>query len=90
MNPKETEIIEATKEFARINGIHFDELTANMILNAMREYLKQSVGRRQDLPKCTRVEVIDDTGRTFGRHDYFGVQTRIQDGGKTLKIFASG
>jgi hypothetical protein len=33
----ETEIIEATKEFATINNIHYDELTESMILNAMRE-----------------------------------------------------
>ena len=36
----ETEIIEATKEFAIINNIHYDELTESMILNAMRELNK--------------------------------------------------
>ena len=36
----ETEIIEATKEFATINNIHYDELTESMLLNAMRELNK--------------------------------------------------
>lgn len=36
----ENEIIEATKEFATINNIHYDELTESMILNAMRELNK--------------------------------------------------
>tara|TARA_R110000796_G_scaffold89791_1_gene193428 strand:+ start:257 stop:517 length:261 start_codon:yes stop_codon:yes gene_type:complete len=36
----ETEIIEATKDFATINNIHYDELTESMILNAMRELNK--------------------------------------------------
>lgn len=36
----ETEIVEATKEFATINNIHYDELTESMILNAMRELNK--------------------------------------------------
>lgn len=36
----EKEIIKATKEFATINNIHYDELTESMILNAMRELNK--------------------------------------------------
>jgi len=36
----ETEIIEATKEFATINNIHYDESTESVILNAMRELNK--------------------------------------------------
>ena len=40
MTAKEKEIIEATKKFAAINNIHYDELTESMVLNAMREINK--------------------------------------------------
>lgn len=36
----------------------------------------------------TRVEVVDDTGRTYVRHDV-AVRTAIQDEGRTLKVFVS-
>ena len=36
----EKEIIEATKEFATLHNIHYDELTESMIVNAMRELNK--------------------------------------------------
>lgn len=37
MNKEEQEIIESTKEFAKAHNIHYDQMTENMILNAMRE-----------------------------------------------------
>jgi len=40
MTKQEQEIINATKQFAKEHGIHFDKMTESMILNAMREYLK--------------------------------------------------
>ena len=39
MNKEEQEIIESTKEFAKTHNIHYDQMTENMILNAMREQL---------------------------------------------------
>jgi hypothetical protein len=39
MNKEEQEIIESTKEFAKAHNIHYDQMTENMILNAMRELL---------------------------------------------------
>lgn len=36
--------------------------------------------------EITRVEVIDETGRQYVRHDIL-VQFSVQDGGKTLKVF---
>jgi len=33
----EKEIIEETKEFAKIHNIHYDEIIESMIINAMRE-----------------------------------------------------
>jgi len=39
MNKEEQEIIESTKEFAKAHNIHYDQMTENMILNAMREQL---------------------------------------------------
>lgn len=56
----ETHIIEATKEFAIINNIHYDELTESMILNAMRElkkYLTSTVSNCADLKQ--ELEVTD-------------------------------
>ena len=35
----------------------------------------------------TRLEIIDETGRAFGRHDVEGVTLSGQDEGRTLKIF---
>lgn len=40
----ETEILEATKEFARFHNIHCDDLTETLILNAMRELNKCFIG----------------------------------------------
>jgi len=45
MKAKETEIIEATKLFATINNIHYDELTESMVLNALRELNKCFLAR---------------------------------------------
>lgn len=39
MTKEEQEIIESTKEFAKAHNIHYDQMTENMILNAMREQL---------------------------------------------------
>jgi hypothetical protein len=36
--------------------------------------------------QITRVEVIDETGRQYVRHDAH-VELSLQDNGKTLKIF---
>lgn len=36
MTKEEQEIIESTKEFAKAHNIHYDQMTENMILNAMR------------------------------------------------------
>ena len=43
----EKEIIKATKEFARINDIHYDELTESMVLNALRELNKWFIARNK-------------------------------------------
>lgn len=40
-----------------------------------------------NLNDVTRLEIIDSTGRTFGRYDLDGVQLSGQDEGRTLKVF---
>ena len=40
-----------------------------------------------DFPSITRVEVIDETGRTGVWRGYKNVQLSLQDDGKTLKVF---
>ena len=40
-----------------------------------------------NLRDITRIEIIDDTGRAFTRHDVDGVALSGQDDGRTLKIF---
>ena len=50
MNKEEQEIIESTKEFAKAHNIHYDQMTENMILNAMTEQLLlHSVSKRSEL-----------------------------------------
>lgn len=53
-----------------------------------------SLGRKVEepnpkpLPGCTRVEVIDDAGRTYVNRDTRNtVEISMQDDGKTLKVF---
>ena len=41
------------------------------------------------LPKCTRVEVIDNSGRAYTNYDCESVETQMQDGERTLKVFIS-
>ena len=49
----EADIIEATKEFAMSNNIHYDSLIESMILNAMRElnkrFITDGVGQSEQL-----------------------------------------
>ena len=40
-----------------------------------------------NLRDITRIEIIDETGRAFGRHDVDGVALSGQEDGRTLKIF---
>ena len=50
MNKEEQEIIESTKEFAKAHNIHYDQMTENMILNAMREqFLLHNVSQQREL-----------------------------------------
>jgi hypothetical protein len=52
MNKEEQEIIESTKEFAKAHNIHYDQMTENMILNAMREQLLlHNVSQQRELLK---------------------------------------
>lgn len=38
----------------------------------------------------TRLEIIDESGRAYVRHNIAKVNVSIQDDGKTLKIFVNG
>lgn len=41
-----------------------------------------------DIPKTvTRVEVIDNRGRSYGKHNVNNVSLSLQDDDRTLKIF---
>ncbi len=42
-----------------------------------------------DLKDVTRVEVIDETGRVYTRHNIDIVKLAVQDDGRTIKIFVS-
>lgn len=39
------------------------------------------------LPKITRVEVIDSSGRSYSKWDVKDVELSFQDEGRTLKVF---
>lgn len=79
MNKEEQEIIESTKEFAKAHNIHYDQMTENMILNAMREQLllHDVVGRSEQLGFC--MHNLDLTGKCFK----CGEQYIIKEGLKT-------
>ena len=40
-----------------------------------------------DTTKVTRVEVIDDDGRSYTKWNVFDVQIMLQDDNRTLKVF---
>jgi hypothetical protein len=42
-----------------------------------------------DTKKITRVEIIDETGRSYVKRDISGLEVQLQDDGRTLKIFIS-
>ena len=42
-----------------------------------------------DTKKITRVEIIDETGRSYVKRDISGLEVLLQDDGRTLKIFIS-
>ena len=42
------------------------------------------------LDDVTRIEVIDADGRSYMSHDASRVDTALQDGGRTLKVFHNG
>ena len=41
------------------------------------------------MPKVTRVEVVDSTGRVYTEYYAIDVVVSIQDAGRTLKVFLS-
>ena len=41
----------------------------------------------QDFSRVNRVEVIDNQGRAYVKHDVQEVSYTLQDGGQTLKLF---
>jgi hypothetical protein len=51
LNAIEKEILDATKEFALSNGIHYDEMTRNLVLNGIREYAARTTEQKEQLPK---------------------------------------
>ena len=81
MTKEEQEIIESTKEFAKAHNIHYDQMTENMILNAMREQLLlHNVSQQRELLNSLAEEFNDST------HTYVG-QRMIE---KILKEFNCG
>ena len=43
--------------------------------------------QENDVSKVTRLEVIDENGRSYTKHHISNVKFSLQDDGKTLKIF---
>lgn len=97
MNPLEKEIIEASKCFAAESGVHFDELTESMILNAIREYdsrTKQRGSENIDFSKDLKlIERFADNGE-HSHWEFIDVKTgetlwsqNESDESKPLPIF---
>ena len=74
MNKEEQEIIESTKEFAKVHNIHYDQMTENMILNAMREQLLlHNVSQQRELLGCNHNQIRVD-GKDVGTCVKCGVE----------------
>lgn len=95
MTEQEKEILDATKEFAEIYDIPYDDRIESMILNAIREVVKNypmadvmGMLPTFELSKVNRVEVIDENGRSYVNWKPTNKTTiSMQDGGRTLKVF---
>lgn len=65
----------------------FEEVVRADQLHGKITYEKDTIN---DLIKVTRVEVIDENGRTYVNRDKQNfVQTAVQDNGQTLKVFVN-
>lgn len=61
------------------------------VLRLMAEREVDRPAPAPDLSLVNRVEVIDSTGRAFSkRYPIVGATIDVQDGGRTLKLFADG
>ena len=87
---------EILKKHEDDNEYHFHQVDREWIMEAMQEYADQqlrlySVVKSlliQDLPNCTRVEVIDQKGRSYVNWKSTNkVRLSMQDDGRTAKIF---
>lgn len=80
-------LIELIKEFAKANDIPYNESVEELIVNVINEMSKAT---STDL--VNRVEVIDylSGGRSYvSWSPDNAVETRIQDEGRTIKVFIS-
>ncbi len=63
------------------------------IIDIIGNLIEENFNKVINLPKVTRLEVIDhqtpETGRVYTKKDCEKVELSIQDFGKTLKVFIS-
>lgn len=76
MTEQEKEILEATKEFADIHNIPYDERIESMILNAMREVVK-NCSIPDVMPRISHF--VSEIGQEYKADDE-AVLIEIQDG----------
>ena len=69
-------------------GAAMASLTVSQVIEAVRAGAGPMTMPIQ-MPRVTRVEVIDSTGRAFVAYYEPGIEVHVQDDGRTLKIFAS-
>jgi len=71
------------------NDIHISIGDHNEIARRIEEVNDTRLDGIINTEKITRVEVIDENGRSYVKRDIDGLEVHLQDGGRTLKLFIS-
>ena len=77
-----------SSESSDFENIAFSQKEWKAIYKWMSEYSAKIKGVNH-LPLCTRVEVVDESGRVYTNYKCKDVKTSLQDEDRTLKVFIS-
>ncbi len=74
------------KKIFRENADKINGMSEEKFVEVVSTMFNKRIGS-SFLPKCNRVEVIDNTGRAYTNYNCKSVEKQMQDDDKTLKIF---
>ena len=78
----------AKKHLTALKGYDINETIEIYGVGKLYDEIVESENTDISTEEVTRVEVIDDTGRAYvNRNQDNAVEVRLQDNGKTLKVF---